>query len=228
MIHDEDVAALVRDSIPEDQLRSVDPDKIAAAAARRYRRRRWTALVGATIATVAIASGGVLAQSMRSPDATVAPSSTPSKDALAPRDPESCNGLPAIDIVGAPSAGLYSVSARAATAVVINAVVPAQDVALLDGALVVGIPGATTGRSIDVGATSPNPLPPTDIGRPENQLVRQSLRQGEPATLQFTAAKPGDYPVFYSWESRGPARCNAQSGAETQSGTGIIAIIRIT
>ncbi len=70
------------------------------------------------------------------------------------------------------------------------------------------------------------PLPATDVNRAENQVGRQTPRQGEPAILRFTATAPGDYPVFYLFTFQGQGGCTRGQTRPPVSGFGQVSTIQ--
>lgn len=228
MTTDEDLAAMVRDSIPESELHSFDPTAIEAAAMRRRARRRNRVWIVGAVAAAGIVGAGLLGRPEPSPQATGGPPSASGAPTTGPlRLGPGCS-FPVIDITGAPAAGRFSVSSRVEVEATIEAVVPKQVLVLLDGALVVGIPGSTKGRSIDPGSQLPNPLPKTDITFPQNQLARVPLIQGQPATLRWTGLAPGDYPVFYFFRYQGQGPCSVGLDSGVGSGQLLMATIHVT
>jgi len=229
MTTDQDLAALVRNSIPDSELHSVDPDAIKTAASRRRARRRTVILAGLAVAAVSITRAILLSSPTPAPQTA---DDSPAAAKGSPVPPRSHPGCPPplIRITGAPMTGFLTVSTRVGAEVTIPAVVPNNPAStLVDGALVVGAPGTTMGRYVTDPAARPfPPLPATDITRAENQVGRQTLRQGEPAIVRFTATAPGDYPVFYLFTYQGQGNCTRGQTRPPVSGLGQVATIHVS
>lgn len=221
MSTDEDLTAMLRNSVPDDDLRSFDPTELAAVAARRRARRRTVLLAGIAVAAIGIGGPALLGPETPSPQPTgdaAMPSNTPTPTPRGLRP--SCGGL-AIRITGNPELGaLYELSAKAGTEVAIEAeVLTRPDETLLEGALLVGRPGTVLGRPANAG----RPNPPNAIALPENQRARQRLIQGEPVTLRFTPTSPGDYAVYFE----ATVQTNGHD-CRPMSGRGQLAIVHVT
>lgn len=218
---DEDLTAMLRNSVPDDDLRSFDPIELAAAAARRRARRRAVLLAGIAVAAIGFGGSALLGPKTQSPQPTGDVSTMSSTPTPTPRGPRpSCGGL-AIRLTGNPEPGaLYELSAKAGTEMAIEAeAIETADDTLLEGWLLVGRPGTVLGRPANAG----RPNPPNAITLPQNQVARQRLIQGEPVTLRFTPTSPGDYPVTFE------ARVQTKGYAcRPMTGVGQLAVVHVT